>query len=277
MQNIELRRVLGLPLFIFYGLGTILGAGIYSLIGEVADSAGMFAPIAFVIAAVIAGFTGLAYAELSSRYPKSAAESVYVREGLGWPKLAAFVGLLIVMSGAVSSATLANAFVGYSHKLIELFTTAEFVSQSWFLNRPLLVAAIVLAMGALAAWGIRESVMVASLVTVIEIAGLLLILFVSADHLAELPARFDELMPPLSDMAWSGILLGAFVAFYAFIGFEDMANIAEEVREPQRTLPRGIIIAILISTLLYLLVALSAVLALPPAELAASGAPMALI
>ena len=139
------------------------------------------------------------------------------------------------------------------------------------------LAVIVLALGALAAWGIRESVIVASLVTVIEIAGLLLILFVSADHLADLPARLGDLMPPPSSVAWSGILLGAFVAFYAFIGFEDMANIAEEVRDPQRTLPRGIIIAILISTLLYLLVALCAVLALPPTELAASGAPMALI
>lgn len=277
MDKIELRRTLGLPLFTFYGLGTILGAGIYSLIGEVAASAGMYAPIAFVVAALIAGLTGLTYAELSSRFPKSAAEAVYVNEGLGWPKLAALVGLLVVMTTTVSSATLANAFVGYAYKFIELFTSAEFVSQAWYLNRHLLVTFIVLTMGALAAWGIRESVMVASLVTLIEIGGLLLIMFVSSEHLAELPARMDEMLPPPSLAVWNGILIGAFVAFYAFIGFEDMANIAEEVRNPQVTLPRGIIIAILVSTLLYLFVAVSAVLAMPPARLAQSEAPMAVI
>jgi len=100
----RLKRSLSLTLTTLYGLGTILGAGIYSLIGEVAGSAGMYAPVAFLVAALIAGFTGLSYAELAARFPRSAGEAVFVQEGLGWPPLSTLVGLLIVLTGAVSSA-----------------------------------------------------------------------------------------------------------------------------------------------------------------------------
>jgi amino acid transporter len=271
----RLKRSLSLTLTTLYGLGTILGAGIYSLIGEVAGSAGMYAPVAFLIAALIAGLTGLSYAELAARFPRSAGEAVFVQEGLGWPPLSTVVGLLIVLSGAVSSATLANGFVGYAQKLIELVTLPEFIEHAWYLDRLVIIAITIAVMGALAAWGIKESVMAASLVTVIEIGGLLMILLVSRDSLASAPARLTELLPPLSAATWNGILIGAFVAFYAFIGFEDMVNVAEEVEDPQRNLPRAIVIAIIVSTLLYMLVALSAVLAHPPEQLSQSQAPMA--
>jgi len=273
----RLKRSLSLTLTTLYGLGTILGAGIYSLIGEVAGSAGMYAPVAFLVAAFIAGFTGLSYAELAARFPRSAGEAVFVQEGLGWPPLSTVVGLLIVLTGAVSSATLANGFVGYAQKLIELFTLPDFVEQAWYLHRLVIIVVTIGLMGALAAWGIRESVLAASLVTVIEIGGLLLILVVSGDSLATAPARLSELLPPPDAVAWNGILIGAFVAFYAFIGFEDMVNIAEEVEDPQRNLPRAIIIAVIASTLLYMLVALCAVLVYPPEQLSHSPAPMALL
>ncbi len=271
----QLKRSLSLTLTTLYGLGTILGAGIYSLIGEVAGSAGMYAPVAFLLAALIAGFTGLSYAELAARFPRSAGEAVFVQEGLGRPSLSTVVGLLIVLTGTVSSATLANGFVGYAQKLIELFALPEFIEQAWYLDRLVIIVITIGVMGALAAWGIKQSVMAASLVTVIEIGGLLLILLVSGDSLTTAPARVMELLPPLSTMTWNGILIGAFVAFYAFIGFEDMVNIAEEVEDPQRNLPRAIVIAIVVSTLLYMLVALSAVLAYPPEQLSQSQAPMA--
>ena len=271
----RLKRSLSLTLTTLYGLGTILGAGIYSLIGEVAGSAGMYAPVAFLLAALIAGFTGLSYAELAARFPRSAGEAVFVQEGLGWPSLSTLVGLLIVLTGTVSAATLANGFVGYAQKLIELFALPEFIEQAWYLDRVVIIAITIAAMGVLAAWGIKESVMAASLVTVIEIGGLLLILLVSGHSLTTAPARVMELLPPFSASTWNGILIGAFVAFYAFIGFEDMVNIAEEVERPQRNLPRAIVIAIVVSTLLYILVALSAVLACPPEQLSHSQAPMA--
>lgn len=259
-----LRRVLSLPLITFYGLGTILGAGIYVLIGKVAGLAGLYAPIAFLIAAAIAALTGFAYAELGSRYPLSGGEAVYAEEGLGYRKLSIFVGLLTAAAGLVSAATIVHGFVGYVNVFIAVPAIPVIVS-------------IVLVLGLLAAWGILESAWAAAIATVVEIAGLVLVIAVAAPSFATLPARWPELLPPFDTLAWSGIMLGAFLAFYAFIGFEDMVNVAEEVRDPERNLPKAILLALAISTTLYFLVALAAVLALPPEQLAAHGAPLALI
>jgi amino acid transporter len=260
----ELRRSLSLTQITLYGLGTILGAGIYVLVGKVAGLAGLYAPVSFVVAAALAALTGISYAELSARYPRSAGEAVYVQEGLHRRALSVLVGFLIVLTGVVSAATIANGFVGYLHVFIPV--------PDW-----LAITLLVLLLGALAAWGISESVMAASLITLVEVGGLILVLLVAGDSLGELPARLPELIPPADAGVWHGILLGAFIAFYAFIGFEDMVNVAEEVKNPTRMLPLAIIIAIVVSTILYLLVSLVAVLALPPAELAQSRAPLALI
>jgi amino acid transporter len=107
------------------------------------------------------------------------------------------------------------------------------------------------------------------------LGGLLLVLLLSGSYLAELPERAHEFIHDLSDgHIWFTILLGAFLAFYAFIGFEDMVNMAEEVIEPERTLPKAIIAALIISSALYILVALIAMLELPLMELQNSTAPM---
>jgi len=264
MTEFTLRRRLSLPLLIFYGLGTILGAGIYVLVGKVAAYAGAYVPVAFLVAALLTVFTALSYAELAGRYPKSGGAAVYAQAGFGRPELSMFVGFLLILTGMVSAATLVNGFVGYLH----VFTPAP----AW-----LVIALLVLGMGALAAWGIAESVIAASAITLIELGGLVFILVVTGADLAQLPARLPELVPPADAGVWQGILLGAFLAFYAFIGFEDMVNVAEEVKDPVRNLPRAILLTLAIATLLYMLVALAAVLALPAAELARSDAPFALL
>ncbi len=263
-QRPQLRRVLTLPLITFYGLGTILGAGIYVLVGKVAGSAGLYAPISFLIAAAIAALTGFAYAELGSRYPLSGGEAVYVEEGLGYRKLSIIVGLLTATAGLVSAATITHGFVGYVNVFISLPAT------------PVIVA-IVLALGLLAAWGILQSAWAAAIATIVEIAGLVIVISVAAPSLATLPERWPELLPPVDALTWSGIMLGAFLAFYAFIGFEDMVNVAEEVQDPERNLPMAILLALFLSTALYVLVALVAVLSIPPGELASADAPLALI
>jgi len=263
-ESAPLKRSLSLPLITFYGLGTIIGAGIYVLVGKVAGLAGLHAPVAFLLAAALALLTGLSYAELAARYPRSAGAALYVHEGLGRRRLSMLVGFLIILTGLVSAATLANGFAGYLRVFVEVPDWAA-------------MAALVLVLGTLAAWGIAESVWAAAVVTVIEVGGLLYMLAVTGGALSDLPARLPELLPPLEAGAWQGILLGTFLAFYAFIGFEDMVNVAEEVKDPRRNLPRAIILSLAIVTLLYLLVALVAVLTLPLAELSATTAPFALL
>lgn len=259
-----LKRSLSLPLITFYGLGTIIGAGIYVLIGAVASKAGMFAPVAFLLAAIIAGFTAFSYAELSSRLPRSAGEAVYIQAAFGKQYLSSITGWCVVAIGIISSATIANGFVGYLDIFIQI--------PDW-----LAITVLVLGMGFIAAWGINESVWVATLITLIEIGGLIFVLFIAGDSLGELPSRWPDLIPPLEGTAWSGIFLGAFLAFYAFIGFEDMVNVAEEVKDAPRVLPKAIIFALIISSTFYLIIALVAVLALPIDTLAASKAPLATI
>jgi basic amino acid/polyamine antiporter, APA family len=260
----ELRRSLSLPLITFFGLGTILGAGIYVLVGKVAATAGIYAPLAFVFAAVTAGLSAFVYMELCSRYPLSGGAAVYTAKGFGIRWLSILVGFLIVLSGLVSAATITRGFVGYFQIFFDLPDAA-------------IVIGALVALGVLAAWGIAQSTAAAAVATIIEVAGLLLIIFVARDALGTLPDRLPDLIPPMSAFAWQGIVLGGFLAFYAFIGFEDMVNVAEEVKDAQRTLPRAIILAVGIATLLYLAISLIAVLALPLEELGASAAPLALI
>lgn len=259
-----LRRALSLPVLTFYGLGTIVGAGIYVLVGKVAGIAGMHTPVAFLVAAVAAFLTAFTYAEMSARHPKSAGEPLYVAEGLGVRRISILVGLMIVATGLVSSATIVNGFVGYLHLFADV-------------PGPIAITALVLALGALAFWGIVESAWVATVTTLFEIGGLILVLAVSGESLGSLGQRAGELVPPLEAAAWGSIMLGAFLAFYAFIGFEDMVNVAEEVKDPVRNMPRAIILATVAATTLYILVALVAVLSLPAADLAASDAPLALL
>ncbi len=263
-QPAQLKRGLSLWLLVFYGLGNILGAGIYVLVGKVAGSAGLFAPIAFFVASLVAAFTALTYAELVARYPLSAGEAVYVQKGLRLPALSVAVGLLIVLMGSVSAATIARGFIGYLDILIEL-------------PDALAITLLVFVLGATAIWGIVESVSIAALVTLIELLGLGLVLAVAGDNLFTIPDRLPELLPPMDPLIWQGIMLGAFLAFYAFVGFEDMVNVAEEVRNPVRNVPLAILLALGITTLLYAAVSLAAVLTVAPEQLAASDAPLATV
>jgi len=260
----RLKRSLSLPMVALYGMGTILGAGIYVLIGEVAGVAGFRAPLAFLVAAVLAGFSAFAYAELSSRFPKSAGEAVYLQEGIGWRWLSILAGLMVILVGMLSSATIAKGFVGYLHVFIQV-------------PAPLAVSLLVITLGLIAWWGIRESVLIVSVFTLIEIFGLLLIIWVGWDSIDRLPDLWSEIKSESNNGLISGVLLGAFLAFYAFIGFEDMVNVAEEVKQPRRTLPIAIILVLVLTTLLYIVIAIVAVLAVPPTELAGQGAPLAYI
>ena len=259
-----LKRSINLPLMVLYGLGTTIGAGIYALVGKVAGEAGMLAPWAFLLAALLAAATAFSYAEMCARFPRAAGAAVYVSQGLRSHRLGLVVGLLVVLAACVSSAALIRAFVGHLAEFIPIPTGPAIV-------------ALVLTICLVAAWGITESVMAAAVITVVEVGGLLLVIFAAGDSFATLPERLRELTPPADAGGWNGVFGASLLAFYAFLGFEDMVNLAEEVRDARRTLPRAITVTLVITTLLYVLLALAAVLAVSPADLEASGAPLALV
>lgn len=260
----RLKRSLSLTQIVLYGLGTTVGAGIYALLGEVVGKAGLFTPVSFAVALLLVSFTALTFAELVGRFPKSAGEAVYVHKGFDSRHLALVVGLLVVASGTVSSAALINGFLGYAMEFVDI-------------PRTVMIVGLVGVIGLLVAWGIAESVNVAVFITVAEIGGLVLVVGAGWDGMETLPSRWREFVPPADMGAWTGIFAGTLLAFYAFLGFEDMVNVAEEVKDARRVLPLGIVITLVLTLVLYIAVSLSAVANVPLDELAASSAPLALV
>jgi len=224
----------------------------------------LLAPLAFLVSALIAAFTALSYAQLVALFPKSAGEAVYVWQGFHHRGLSSAVGWLIILTGIVSSATLSNGVVGYVNVFVQ--------TPRW-----MCIVFTVLILGALALWGISESMWASVVMTLIELGGLFLVLAFSGDSFLRLPQRVPEFFMPNSLAQLGGVLSAAFLAFYAFIGFEDMVNVVEEVKNPKENMPRAILIAIGVATLLYVLVAVAVVSALPLETLASSDAPLALL
>ena len=261
----HLRRVLSLPLLVLYGLGVTIGAGIYVLIGATVGRAGIYAPLSFVLAAVAMVFSACSFAELSSRYPVSAGEAAYVRHAFNSDTMALLTGLLVITSAIISSAAICIGSAGY-------------IEQFFNVPQDLLITAILLVLGLIAAWGIMESVAFAGVITVVEVAGLLLI--VGAGFVSD-PAMFTrlpEIVPPALDVAaTSAIASAGLLAFFAFIGFEDLVNLAEEAKNPRRNMPLAIFFTLLGATIIYVLVAFVAVMTVPLDVLAVSSAPLTLV
>ena len=259
----RLRRRLGLPLLVLYGTGITIGAGIYVLIGAVSGHAGVYAPWSFLLATAVMGFTVASYVELSTRYPVSAGEAAYVRAAFQSRLLSTVTGLLTVVIAVVSSAAVALGSAGYIQQFVDL-------------PRSLIVIILVVGLGAVAAWGILESVIIASLFTLIEAGGLIAIIVVALH--ADLPVVATLAnAPPLEIGALSGIAFGSLLAFFAFIGFEDLANVVEEAKVPHRDIPRAMVLTLLISTILYVVVAAVAVSAVSIERLSSSPAPLSLV
>lgn len=264
MTRTTLKRSLGLWLIALYGLGNIVGAGIYVLIGKVAGEAGIGTALAFVVASIVAGFTALSYMELSARFPVSAGATAFVHGAFNKTTLSKIIGILMIISGIVSAGVLARGFAGYAKLLIPA-------------PEPVLIIGILILLTLIAIKGIKESASLATIFTVIELAGLGIIIWFGKDTLMtglSNPAQTFAIDP---NYGLAGILAGTFLAFYAFIGFEDMVNVAEEVKNPERTMPLAIIIALITASVLYIAVAVIAIGTLGSAELSQSDAPLTLL
>lgn len=262
VEATKLQPQVGTFLLTLYGLGTTVGAGIYALIGEVAATAGYFAPLAFLLSAAIAGLSAASFAELSQRLPKAAAAALYVETGFGSKEFAVLVGLVVAFAGLVSSAALVNAFYGY-------------LTDVYPVSRGYLIIGTTAVVTAIAIWGIGESLRIAAVVTAIEIAGLALVIGVNYDS----PAQYPQMLAsaPIESGTGLSIALAAVLGFYAYIGFEDMVDLSEEVRDVKRSMPLAIAFTLAITTLLYCSLALIAVTAVPIEELATNTAPMSLL
>jgi amino acid transporter len=252
--GMALKPVLGPVELIFYGIGVIVGAGVYSVIGTAAGIAQQSLWLSFVVGAGIAFLTALSYAEMATSYPHAGAEYIYIRRA--WPEagwLSFGIGAVILIGAAATAATVAIAFGGYLRVYLD-------VPPVW--SALFLLAACT----AFNIWGVRESSFANIVFTLIEVAGLLLVI---AAGLAREPAP----LPPAID-AQPAIMAAAALLFFVFLGFEEVANLAEEVRRPARDIPLALFVSLAITTTLYVLVAMAVVHMAAPAELAASQAPL---
>jgi len=255
----ELKRPMGLFQLTMYGVGLILGAGIYVLIGEAVGFAGDSVWIAFVLGSIVALFAGFSYSELSSIFPKAAAEYIFIKNAFRNNFFAFVIGWLTAITSIITAATVALGFGGY-------FTE--------FFDIPIIISAIGL-LGILSVVnfiGIRESAWTNTVFTIIEAAGLILIVIIGFSFTNPEPVNYLD-----SPSGITGIAIAFVLIFFAFIGFEDMANVAEEVKNPKKTLPKAIILSVLISGILYILVSLAVVRVVNWEELATSSAPMAMV
>lgn len=259
----QLRRTIGPVQMALYGLGSMLGAGIYGLIGKAAGQAGNAVWLAFVVALVAALLTALSYASLGSRHPRAAGAAYVTERAYGISLLSFMVGIALVCSGLTSIATQSQVFAANVAALFGL----EGIPLSWLaLGFLLLLTGIVFR-------GIRESMWVNVLCTLVEAGGLVLVIVAGASYWGSV----DYLATPAvvgGDYAALLIMQASVLAFFAFIGFEDMINVAEETRDPERTVPLGLILAMAGAALLYIAVAVTAVSVVPWTELAEAPGPI---
>ncbi len=254
-KNITLRRNLGFLAAMCCGLGVIVGAGIYVLIGVAAGAAGNALWISFLIAAVVAALTGLSYAELSSIFVKDSGEYDYVRHALG-NRLGFLAGYNILLSGLISIPAVALGFAGY------------LAGVSGLSNLFLIAASLIILLSLINIFGLKESVLVNVVFTVIEVGGLIAIIFMSFGSFGNV--NYLE-MPN----GFFGVLNATSLIFFAYIGFESVIKLTEETKNPRKVIPRALLSALGIATLLYMLVAISAVSVVDWRVLAASKAPLA--
>ncbi|HEU4459764.1 MAG TPA: APC family permease [Methylibium sp.] len=259
----RLARVIGAPLLFLFILGDVLGAGVYALVGKIAGEVGGATWAPLLLSLVLALLTAASYAELVTKYPRAGGSTVFAARAFRLPQVSFLVGFSMVAAGVTSAAGLALAFAGdYLSPLVDV---------------PPLPAALAFlaAIALLNARGIRESLGANVVMTLIEVAGLLLVVGLALAFVLGGQGTTERLTEFRSGVSPGSAILGAaLIAFYSFVGFETSANMAEEVRDVRRVYPRALFGALLVAGAIYVAVAVAATAVLSPAELAASSAPL---
>ena len=261
----RLKRTLTLPYVVLYGLGVTVGAGIYVLVGEIIARSGQYAPLSFLIAGLVMALPAACFAELTGRLPFAAAEAHFVGTGFKSSVMFLIVGLAVAAVGVVSSAAIAHGAAGYIGQIVNLPMTT-------------LVIIVTLATGCIAGIGVRDSIAFAGLLTLVEVSGLVAIVVGAAWLGSDLAGQAVAAVPTsFSPVVWQGIAASSLLAFFAFIGFEDIDSLAEEATNPQRTLSRAIFITLILTIIIYIAVILAALATTPTEAIAGSNAPLALV
>ena len=261
-----LEREIGGKLLAIYGAGTILGAGIYVLIGKIIGEAGLWTPLAFLLAAAVAAVNGMVYAELTTRTRGAGGPTGYVSKAFDERWFSVVIGWMIVTTGVVSAATITTGFSSY---LNSFFEVAPWISKT----------AVVLGVGLVAALGAKESAWFMAITTTAGVAGLVFVIWLGfTNDGSQSPANLGEYLsslPPIGNAAiLTGVLSAAFLAVYSFIGFEDMVHMAEEVKKPSESIPFAIAVALGVAALMYVAVSLASLMIMTPAELDQAAAPL---
>lgn len=251
-----LRREAGLFQLVTYGVGNIVGAGIYVLVGAASGFAGNAVWLAFLIGAIVALFTGLSYAELGSIYPKAASEYEYAGKAYGRRPLSFITEWTMLLTEIVAASTVSLGFASYFQGLTGL---------------PLIpIAAILLvAITIVAITGIKSSLRINTVLSIVALLGLLIVIFAGV-------GKFGSVSYTYSPSGIQGVVAASILVFFAFIGFDNITNLSEETKNPQKLIPRGLLISLLLSTVLYILVGIAVVSLVPFQSLSTSDAPLAL-
>jgi amino acid transporter len=258
-----LRRSIGTTQLALYALGSMVGSGIYGLIGKAAGEAGSAVWLSFVVALCAALLTSLSYASLGSRYPRAGGAAYVTGRAFRIPIVSFIIGLALVASGLTSIATQSKIFATILADMAGL----EQLSPTF------IAIGFLLILGGIVFRGIRESMWVNVVCTLMEVGGLLLVIASGISYWGSVD--YFQTPPERADTAFGVIVLQASVlTFFAFIGFEDAINVAEECKDPERTIPRGLIIATFTAALLYIAVAVTAVSVVPWHELATTSSPL---
>jgi amino acid transporter len=260
-----LKREITRPLLLVFVVGDILGGGIYALVGEVGGRVGGAIWTAFVAALVLAAFTAFSYAELITKYPRAGGAGLFVNRAFKNETVSFLVTFAVAISGITSAATLARAFGG------------DYLAE--FVDIEILVGAVALLVliGIVNFIGIRESVRLNFGLTAVEVAGLILITVIGLGVLFDGggdTGRAFEFDTSEGETALAAILAGTALAFYALIGFEDSANVAEEAQDPRRSYPLALFGGLAIAGGIYLVVTMVASMVVPTDQLAGSSGPL---
>jgi len=257
----ELTRSITGRLLYFYVLGDVLGSGIYVLIGAVAGAVGGAFFLAFAVGVTVATLTGLAYAELVTKYPQAAGAALYVNKAFRNKPLTFLITISFLSSSFAASGSLASGF-------------AEYFLSVWDLPPVLLITlAFLLALTIINFIGITESVVTNMLMTFVEVAGLIVVMIIGVWYIAQGNADFGTLTEFNSEGSpILAVVSGVALAFFAMTGFENAANVAEETIDPKKAFPRALVGGMISAGVIYVLVAIAAALTVDVGTLADSDA-----